>query len=155
VAGYGYQRGYSKADGRWQAKWQERDLLDAQATAQRQAEERAKEQQRQIAINEIASNAQANIEQAQRDAATAARTADSLRAAIDQAAGRLADSEASHNACTADASKARADAARVLADVLKRADERAGKLAAYADRARVAGLACEAAYDAVSETKEK
>lgn len=39
------------------------------------------------------------------------------------------------------------DALDVFADVLGRADARAGVLAATADRARIAGLACEAAYD--------
>jgi hypothetical protein len=37
----------------------------------------------------------------------------------------------------------------VLADLLSRADERAGELAAAYDRARAAGLACEQAYDAL------
>jgi hypothetical protein len=41
-----------------------------------------------------------------------------------------------------------ADAIGVLADVLGRADARAGVLAAFADRAHAAGLACEADYDA-------
>lgn len=31
--------------------------------------------------------------------------------------------------------------------LLDRADRKAGELAAYADRARAAGVACEAAYD--------
>ncbi|WP_353506416.1 DUF2514 family protein [Variovorax sp. J31P207] len=37
----------------------------------------------------------------------------------------------------------------VLANVLERADRRAGILAEYADRARIAGLACERSYDAL------
>ncbi len=39
----------------------------------------------------------------------------------------------------------------VLADVLGRIDSAAGELAAHADRARVAGMACEAAYDMVGD----
>jgi hypothetical protein len=38
----------------------------------------------------------------------------------------------------------------VLADVLSRIDAAAGELAAYADRSRVAGMACEAAYDSLA-----
>ena len=37
----------------------------------------------------------------------------------------------------------------LLAELLSRANDRAGELAAIADRARVAGLACEASYDAL------
>jgi hypothetical protein len=37
----------------------------------------------------------------------------------------------------------------VLADVLGRADDRAGELAAALDASRAAGLACERAYDAL------
>jgi hypothetical protein len=44
-----------------------------------------------------------------------------------------------------------ADPIGVLADVLGRADQRAGELAAIADRSRVRGLSCEAAYDAAYE----
>lgn len=42
------------------------------------------------------------------------------------------------------------DAIGVLADVLGRADRRAGLLAAYADAAHVAGLKCERDYDALT-----
>lgn len=45
------------------------------------------------------------------------------------------------------------DSLDVLADVLGRADDRAQALAAYADQARIAGLACERSYDALSAVK--
>ena len=37
----------------------------------------------------------------------------------------------------------------LLSDLLSRADERAGELAEFADRAHIAGRACEAAYDSL------
>ncbi len=40
-------------------------------------------------------------------------------------------------------------AAMVLSDLLARADERAGELAKAYDRAKIAGLACEASYNAL------
>ncbi|WP_252088750.1 DUF2514 domain-containing protein [Pseudomonas sp. MWU13-3659] len=46
-------------------------------------------------------------------------------------------------------SEAARRAAMVLSDLLSRADARAGELAAAFDRARVAGLACEASYNAL------
>ncbi len=64
-------------------------------------------------------------------------------------AARLATSEASGNSCTAAASKATARAAMVLADVLKRADERAGNLVEYAEQSRGRGVTCEPAYDGI------
>ncbi|WP_425591458.1 DUF2514 family protein [Brenneria nigrifluens] len=66
---------------------------------------------------------------------------------------QLAASETSRISATASAGAARASTAILLADVLQRADDRAGELAAYADRARVAGLTCERAYDAITESK--
>lgn len=46
-----------------------------------------------------------------------------------------------------------ADPLDVLADVLGRADDRAQALAAYADQARIAGLACERSYDSLTSGK--
>ena len=42
-------------------------------------------------------------------------------------------------------------AAMVLSDLLTRADKRAADLTALADKSRIAGLACEAAYDGLSK----
>ncbi|MCE0973576.1 DUF2514 domain-containing protein [Pseudomonas putida] len=42
-------------------------------------------------------------------------------------------------------------AAMVLSDLLARADARAGELAAAFDRARIAGLACETSYNALTK----
>lgn len=55
------------------------------------------------------------------------------------------------SAATAAEREATADAIGVLADVLGRADERAGILAAAADQARARGGACERAYDTVAD----
>nr|WP_197065167.1 DUF2514 family protein [Delftia sp. ZNC0008] len=55
------------------------------------------------------------------------------------------------SAATAAEREATADAIGVLADVLGRADERAGVLASTADQARVRGAACERAFDAVAQ----
>ncbi|MFG0659304.1 DUF2514 family protein [Delftia sp. WSY_13] len=55
------------------------------------------------------------------------------------------------SAATAAEREATADAIGVLADVLGRADERAGILAAAADQARARGAACERAYDTVAD----
>lgn len=142
-----YHHGIAVTDSRWQAEWNARDARDAQARTDNEAAERAKEQVRQLSINKAIQDGQRTIDQATADAAAARTSADSLRGAVDTLSARLAASEASGNSCTAAASKAATRAAMVLADVLKRADQRAGDLAELADQARARGMTCEQAYD--------
>jgi len=73
--------------------------------------------------------------------AVAGRVRDAA-AATAQLAGQVCADTA-----TAELRQAAADAARVLADVRERADQRAGILAATADNAHFAGAACERRYD--------
>ncbi|BDH46405.1 hypothetical protein TUM12370_24490 [Salmonella enterica subsp. enterica serovar Choleraesuis] len=148
LVGYGHWR-YSVATDEWQKRWAARDLADAKSLEQQQTAARTEEQRRQQAINRVTDDAQKQIEHARADAAAANHAADSLRDAIDRTTKRLAASEATSDTCTTAAGKAAADAARVLADVLKRADERAGRLAEIADQRGVAGLACERAYGSI------
>ncbi|WP_048639114.1 DUF2514 family protein [Brenneria goodwinii] len=147
-----YTTGLDDANAAWQHKWGQRDIADATALAKRQSDERQEERRRQEAINAISTNAQREIEQAQTDAANAQFAADGLRGTIATIRRQLAASETGCISATAAASAARASTAILLADVLQRADDRAGELAAYADRARVAGLTCERAYDAITES---
>ncbi|MBV7571789.1 DUF2514 domain-containing protein [Pseudomonas sp. PDM32] len=142
-----YHHGVTVTDEKWQSAWNARDTRDAEAKSLNEAAERTREQAYQQSINKAVQDGQRNIDQAMADAAAARASADGLRGAADNLARRLAASEASGNSCTAAASKAAARAAAVLADVLKRADQRAGDLAAVADQARARGMTCEQAYD--------
>jgi len=86
------------------------------------------------------------------DLALASARADADAAAL--AAGRLRNAarNAASRACSATPASPGAAAsapAVVLADVLSSADARAGELAAAVDAARVAGIACERAYEAL------
>lgn len=146
-----YHHGLSVKDAEWQVRWNDRNTLDAKALAANEAAERAKEQARQLSINKAIQDGQRTIDQATADAAAARASADSLRGAADALAARLAASQAGGNSCTAAASKAAANAALVLADLLKRSDERAGNLADYADQSRVRGVTCEQAYDSLGK----
>jgi pyridoxal/pyridoxine/pyridoxamine kinase len=146
-----YHHGVSVTDATWKSAWDARDTLDAEARAANETAERAKEQAYQQSINKAVQDGQRTIDQATADAATARASAVGLRGAADAIAARLAASEASGNSCTAAASKAAARAAMVLADVLKRVDQRAGDLAEYADQARARGMTCEQAYDGISK----
>lgn len=117
----------------------ETDQALALANAQQQA--RAKEKQWQDSLEETRNDAQQSIEVATADAAAAAATADSLQQQVDRLARRPARCPA-----VADGSEAADPAGLLLADLLRRINERAGQLAAYADRARIAGVACEKSY---------
>jgi hypothetical protein len=141
-----YHHGVTVTDEKWQSEWNARDTRDAEARALNEAAERTREQAYQRSINKAVQDGQRNIDQAMADAAATRASADSVQLAADNLARRLAASEASGHSCTAAASKAAARAAMVLADVFKRADQRAGDLAAIADQARARGLTCEQAY---------
>ncbi|WP_241300444.1 DUF2514 family protein [Burkholderia stabilis] len=107
---------------------------------------RTEEQRRTAAQSEIAKDANQQRTAALADAFAARAAAGSLQQRVDQlvAAGR-------HSA-SATGSPAAGDALDLLADVLGRADQRAGDLAEYADRARIAGQQCERDYDALTST---
>ncbi|MFP2694246.1 DUF2514 family protein [Enterobacter ludwigii] len=75
---------------------------------------------------------------------------DGLRATIADLKRQLATSKTGELSAIAAASAARANTAILLANVLESADKRAGELAEYADRARIAGLTCEKTYDGIA-----
>lgn len=146
-----YHHGLSVKDAEWQAKWNDRDTRDAQAKRDNEATERAKEQARQLAINKVIQDGQQIIDRAIADADAARASADSLRGAADALADRLSTSQAGGHSCTAAASQAATRAVLVLADVFKRADQRAGDLAGYADQSRGRGMTCEQAFDGLGK----
>ncbi|ETK19317.1 hypothetical protein H097_10672 [Pseudomonas sp. FH4] len=145
-----YSHGQSVKDGEWQARWNARDANDVAAKALNESTERAKEQARQQTINKVIQDGQKIIDQAYADA-SASRDDRSLRDAADETAGRVAASQAGGHSCTSAASQAATRAVMVLADVLKRADQRAGDLAADADQSRGRGVTCERAYDGLGQ----
>ncbi|WP_244159752.1 DUF2514 family protein [Cupriavidus alkaliphilus] len=108
---------------------------------------RAEEQRRTAEQRGIANAAAKERDHAQADARAAGAIAEQLRVRVAQLA---AAARAAGNSGAAGGSAAAGDPLDVLTDVLSRADARAGHLAEYADRARVAGLACERSYDALT-----
>lgn len=147
-----YGHGQSVKDAEWRAKWSDRDTKDAVAKSLNESSERKKEQARQQTINKVIQDGQKIIDQVLADAASS-RNDRSVRDAADATVGRVAASQGSSHSCTTAASQAATRAVMVLADVLKRADQRAGDLAAVADQARARGLTCEQAYGAISTVK--
>lgn len=112
--------------------------------------ERAKEASREAARKE-------NVDEAQRMAARGRAdlvVADGAHARLLQraaaTAGAAGRGEGSRDPVAAQGGPTASGAGLLLADVLGRADARAGLLAGYADEARTAGLACERAYDSLN-----
>ena len=113
-----------------------------QAVVIAQAYERAREieLQRQAAIEEVRKNASQKIEQIEIDRDNADATSERLR----QELARYRANTAS--ACTTTGSTAAQDPIGVLIGVLEGLESTGREIAEYADRARVAGNACEKAY---------
>ena len=122
----------------------ERRHAEAMAAAQLAA--RIEEQRRQAAIEEVQRNAREQLEAVAADAAAADRTAAGLREHVERLSRRPARCPA-----TAGGGEAADPARVVLAELLIEVERRGRELAAEADRRRVAGLACEAAYQALRE----
>ena len=120
-------------------------VMQGYADAAYQAQERAREeeQRRIAAVENIRNETDQEI----------ARVRADERAAADRRVRHAAEEFAARNRCSAGSTGAAGagqtgtDPLDLLAQLFSRADDRAGELAAIADRARVAGLACEAAYD--------
>ena len=147
-----YRHGVNVTDTAWQSKWDKQALELATAKAKAIELVREEEQRRQTAIDGVRQHAEQQIARAEADAAAADAAADSLREQAKRLAARAGQCT-SHPTAT-QSGKATAQPSVVLADVLGRADERAGQLAAAYDRARAAGLTCEAAYDALRNERK-
>lgn len=114
-------------------------VADAQALA------RATEQRRWAAREGV-------INDAKTQAAAAAADADRARAAAERLREQVARLRAGPgDPAAAGGGQAAADPIGVLAVVLGELDDRAGTLARYADDARIAGLACERAYESLRQ----
>lgn len=149
----GYESGKLDADQSWNIKWAKRDAQDLLELAGRQEQERTEEQRRQNQINQVTADAQTQLDKARLDAANAQRSADKLQLTIANIRRQLAASETSKLSSAASSSSARATATDMFAQLLIESDRAAGEYAAAADRARIAGLACERSYDSIATAK--
>jgi len=107
------------------------------------------ERQYRNQVSEIETRAQVNLAQSRLAVDRARDTGQRLQREL---AGYVERQRASASAVTA-AGQCQADTScgvDLPAELFRRADQRAGELAAVADEARVRGLACEAVYDMVN-----
>lgn len=136
-------------------------LVADYARAESDARQQALEHERAIAAKEqsLTATLEANAKESQRAQSALAADRDRARAAEHRLRDQLAtlvnryraDRAPGANPAAAGHQPPAGDAIGVLADVLGRADQRAGILADAADRAHAAGLACERDYDAARE----
>lgn len=130
----------------------------AAAAAERKAREqsetyRAKEKELRDAHDKIERETQATLAAANAGADRAVAAGQRLRRELADyltAHRERATAAAAANQCAPDG-----PALDLLAELFRRADQRAGELAAIADTARARGNACERAYDAARETLNK
>jgi hypothetical protein len=143
-----YQHGRSVESAECAASTAKRDSGDRLAEVIGERGARQEEQRRAQAQEEARAHAQEE------------RTIADAGAAGDDAAGQRLRDEGAKLAATVGCpgtdtaaiarGQAATRAAMVLADLLSRADERAGELAFALDRARIAGRQCEREYDALT-----
>ncbi|ROT44988.1 DUF2514 family protein [Pusillimonas sp. NJUB218] len=131
----------------WRYDAQISRIETAQATAMADAQAKARqiEQARVAAIEEVTKDADEKIAAVQADADAAADSAKRLRAEL----ARLRRAASDTAATGSGPGQPGADPIGVLAVVLGELDDRAGEVGRYADRLKVAGLACEMAYDSL------
>lgn len=122
----------------------------AQAMAVSQAYEKVRliEKQRQEEMEVIRNDATLQIMEIQTDADTANHTAERLRQELARYRANAA------NTCTAAGSEAAQDPIGVLIGVLEGLESTGREIAEYADRSRIAGSACERAYDSLKDAKK-
>ena len=120
----------------------------AQALAAKEAEYRKREQAIVTDHQEREHAAQTQLASLALDVERGRAAAGSLRAARD-AAVAAARAATACSPATQPSGPVAADPIGVLADVLGRADDRAGELAQIADRARIAHAACVGEYESV------
>jgi len=138
---------------RLSASYSDQMRIIGQASLDAEAANRAEEQRRTTELQRIIDGERHQSDIARADAAARTAAADGMRKQLDAyiaaARGRQAAERAAIRTAAAGRSTAGADPLDLLSDLFWRAGDRAGELAAIADRARIAGLTCERAYDAV------
>lgn len=120
----------------------------AQAIAEQKAADKQEEQRRNAELQKIQADAQQRIDAARNDAVNAAAKSGRLQQQLANIRKQLVGYSTAESI-----SNPAADTGVLLSDVLAASIERNRQLADYADRAREAGLACEAQYNSLRNKK--
>lgn len=145
--------GITTSESHWRQKWLQRDISDSTAILHREVAERAEEQRRQHAADEEQKRANEELAKVRADAVDAERARSGLQQQLRQLQRQLGDSETGRISAVAATGAAKAETARVLAELLSESDRRAGIYAKEADGAYVSGSSCERTYEEVTGNK--
>lgn len=143
IAAYG--RGYNKANDEWVKKWSDyqREIVDHKLAHEQEI--RQLQTDLQSTADRVNKDAKAQIDKLESDLLAANASAGSLRDKVTKYAASA--KKCASNSGAANASETADAPAVVLGRMFSWADQSAGELAEFADRSRIAGLACETAYD--------
>jgi len=139
---YWHGRSVERAD--WERAWAARDAVDSDIRAQAEANAREEEQRRSAAQEEARAHAQK--EQTAADADAAGADADGQRLLNETSRLAAGIGCPGTDPAAVERGKAATRAALVLSELLERSVATNTELAAAYDRARIAGLTCEASY---------
>lgn len=145
---FAYSHGKSSERTGWQAQWAQRDADDANARATAEQAARAKETADQLHAEKVQRDATQALEQERLNAAGERAATDRVRGELAKLRTRLGAT--SKGAATGTGSASATRAAMVLSDMYGSCQGRLGEIGAAFDRARIAGLACEASYDGLT-----
>lgn len=120
----------------------------AKAVAEQNAANKKEEQRRNAELQKIQTDAQQRIDAARNDAVNAAAKSGRLQQQLANIRKQLVGYSAAESI-----GNPAAETGVLLADVLRKSVERNRQLADYADRAREAGLTCEAQYNSLRNKK--
>lgn len=134
-----------------QTKAQYENQIAVLEAAARMAEEqyRAEEQRRRAALEGVVNDLEERLVESSNAAAAAVGDSRRLRNRVAQLAATCG--QASGDTGTPGQGQATRSSGDLLADVFERGDEALREIAQYADRARIAGLACQESYDALKD----
>lgn len=148
---WAYQHGVTVTDGAWSARWEKRNTDDATAQAAAESAARAEEQALQQQAEKVQRDATQALETARTDAAGERAATERLRGELANLQTRLGGTRA--NAPAGPSSTSATRAAMVLSDLYGSCQSRLGEVSSAFDRARIAGLACEASYDGLRQSQ--
>lgn len=147
IAASGWRLGVNQTDAKWQEQWAQRDVDDATARAAAEQAARAKETADQLHAEKVQRDATQALEQERLVSAGERAATERVRSELAKLQTRLRGAGASPATSTSSTSATRA--AMVLSDLYGSCQSRIGEVGSAFDRARIAGLACEASYDSL------
>jgi len=137
--------GHEWSDNKWQTKWSNAEAEASKAQSKLIAAAVKKHNDRAIELEKVNNDLKKQFAELEVSRRTAELASSSLSESISNSVRR---SSACNNPSATTAERAAAATnITVLADLLRRADRRAGDLAEIADRSRIAGLGCQVAYE--------